>query len=292
MRKCYLLYVLFPLNCFAQFNPLQTQYIQNPVTINPACAGEQGFMSATLSARKQWMGFNGAPETFVFTLHSPVKNLHHNVGLLTAQDNIALIHRTQLQVQYAYRITSRRVSFSAGIAPGVSLYNAAWNEVATTAGGDAAFTSAERYARFEIGFGIYLNAKRFFIGASSRAVMGDSPIINDQPFQLYTGIRFGDIKKAQITVSALGRLMFSGYYQADVNVLFMFINRFGFGVSYRHKDAIAAMINLKVNDQFTLGYAYDYTTSSLNSYSSGSHEIMLRYDFGYTVRRANPRTFR
>ncbi len=291
MKNLYLLFFLLPLNCLAQFNPLQTQYVQNPVTINPACAGEQGFMSATLSARKQWLGFSGAPETFVFTLHAPVKNLHHNMGILAAQDNIAIIHKTQLQMQYAYRIITRRASLSVGLAPGVSFYNAAWNELTTTTSGDAAFTNAERYIRFELGFGIYLNTKRFFIGASSQTVMKNVPTIKDQPFQLYTGVRLGDAKKTQVTVSTLGRVMLNGYYQADLNVMCLLRNKFGFGFSYRHQDAVAAMVNLKLNDQFSLGYSYDYTISNLNNYSSGSHEIMLRYDFGYTVQRANPRSF-
>jgi type IX secretion system PorP/SprF family membrane protein len=291
MRNLFFLCALLPLICVAQFNPLQTQYMQNPVVINPACAGEQGYMSATLSARRQWLGFDGAPETFVFTLHTPVKSLHHNMGVLVAQDNIAVIHKTQLQLVYAYRINARKVSFSAGLAPGISLYKSAWGEVATTTEGDAAFAGTERSTRFEIGYGLYLNSKRFFIGASSQVVITDVATTVDQPFQLYAGVRFGNAEKAQVTISSLGRVMLNSYMQADVNVNILLRNRLGFGVSYRHQDALCAMINIKLNDQFSLGYSYDYTISDLKNYSDGSHEIMLRYDFGYTVDRPNPRSF-
>ena len=34
---------------------------------------------------------------------------------------------------------------------------------------------------------------------------------------------------------------------------------------------------LQINDNFHVGYAYDFTTSELNQFSNGSHEIMLNY---------------
>jgi len=40
-----------------------------------------------------------------------------------------------------------------------------------------------------------------------------------------------------------------------------------------------------------LGYSYDYPTGKLSTYSKGSHEIILRYEFGYKVSAANPRYF-
>jgi type IX secretion system PorP/SprF family membrane protein len=281
------LVILFSFAAQAQFNPLQTQYVSNPLVINPACAGEQGYMSATFSARKQWLGFNGAPETFVFTAHTPVKNLHHNIGLLAAQDNIAVTHRTEVRVVYAYRILTRSVNFSAGISPGIELVRNNWNEVITNTSGDAAFASAERFSRFAIHYGLYLNAKHFFVGASGRAVMNAS--ISDQPLQLFGGVRWGDAERVQLTVSTLGRMMMNGFYQADVNVNCLLRNRIGIGFGYRHKDAVTGILQVKLNDQLTIGYAYDYTTSSLQRYSSGSHEMLLRYDFGYVVQRSSPR---
>ncbi|HTF03304.1 MAG TPA: PorP/SprF family type IX secretion system membrane protein [Bacteroidia bacterium] len=285
------LFISLTVQLCAQFNPLQTQYMRNPLVINPACAGEQGYMSSTLSARRQWMGFNGAPETFVFTLHSPVRTLHHNVGLLAAQDNIAVIHRTQLRAYYAYRIVGRKVSFAAGIAPGVSFISNRWNDVSTNSSGDASFQGNTQVTQFEIGYGVYLSSKHFFVGVSSQVVMNKSQesVVEDQPFLLYTGVIFGNAKKLSCTVSTLGRYMLSGYYQADVNISFILRNQFGFGLSYRHQDAVAAMVSFRITEQFQLGYAYDYTISNLQKYSSGSHELMLRYDFGFTVNRKSPR---
>jgi len=39
------------------------------------------------------------------------------------------------------------------------------------------------------------------------------------------------------------------------------------------------MVGFNINEDFRIGYAYDYTTSNFGDYNSGSHEIMLLFDF-------------
>jgi hypothetical protein len=39
------------------------------------------------------------------------------------------------------------------------------------------------------------------------------------------------------------------------------------------------MAGFQVSDSWFIGYAYDYETTQLSNYNSGSHEIFLRYEF-------------
>ena len=48
---------------------------------------------------------------------------------------------------------------------------------------------------------------------------------------------------------------------------------------YQNNDAIAVVVGYKVND-WRFGYSYDITTTNLNRYSSGTHEVMLGITFG------------
>ena len=67
--------------------------------------------------------------------------------------------------------------------------------------------------------------------------------------------------------------------QADINIRGIYQDNYWIGISYRSSNDIIAMLGLKIN-KFIFGYAFDFTTSDIKTYSSGSHEIMLGYNFG------------
>ena len=286
------LFCLLIIAGFAQYNPLQSQYVLNRLVINPAYAGAEGFLSTTVSYRRQWLGFDGAPETFAFTANMPLRNKRYNIGIIAAQDNIAIMHRSHLSLIYAYRIFAGKISFSAGFQPGVTFMKNSWTDVHTINPTDASFQSAETNVSFDAGYGLYLQSKRFFLGVSSIAkfsektnsIQGNRPII-----LVNTGYTFGNKEKTAITISMLGRYMLSNFFQADMNAVVTLRDRISFGASYRHKDAVVGIIQMKINDQIYIGYSYDYTLSNLSSYSSGTHELLLRYDFSYRVNSKSPR---
>ena len=67
-RLIYILLLLIPGNIvFAQQLPLYSQYLYNKFLINPAVAGSDGYTSLNLTAREQWVGYYGAPQTFSFS---------------------------------------------------------------------------------------------------------------------------------------------------------------------------------------------------------------------------------
>jgi len=64
------------------------------------------------------------------------------------------------------------------------------------------------------------------------------------------------------------------------------------GASYRSNDAIVAILEYQVSKKLRVGYSYDFTTSELKNYSTGSHEIIIGYDFGFNVlKMKTPRYF-
>ena len=78
MRKVYLiLYIivfgsLFPDSAEAQQDPQYTQYMYNPLAINPAYTGSRDVLSVVGLYRSQWVGLEGAPRTFTVSAHSPL----------------------------------------------------------------------------------------------------------------------------------------------------------------------------------------------------------------------------
>jgi hypothetical protein len=63
------------------------------------------------------------------------------------------------------------------------------------------------------------------------------------------------------------------------------------GVSYRNNRSFGALIQFAINNQLRIAYTYDFDLGDLGSYSNGSHEIMLRYEFRYKVEAISPLNF-
>ncbi|MBN2863451.1 MAG: type IX secretion system membrane protein PorP/SprF, partial [Bacteroidales bacterium] len=77
----------------------------------------------------------------------------------------------------------------------------------------------------------------------------------------------------------------------DINAHFSLYDRLWTGLSYQSNRSVAALLQFAVNNQIRIGYTYDFDFGKLGRYSSGSHEVMLRYEFRYKVDVVNPLIF-
>ncbi len=126
----------FSFSLKAQQLPLYTQYMLNGFQFNPAMAGYDGYTSFNLVARRQWISFPGAPNTYSFNAQTRLlKQTHRIIALPTgknrfregSQGKVGLganffndvngkVSRTGVQFSYAYHIFMYRSQLSFGLA--------------------------------------------------------------------------------------------------------------------------------------------------------------------------------
>ena len=68
-----------------------------------------------------------------------------------------------------------------------------------------------------------------------------------------------------------------GPLDLDFNLHANYNNFIGVGVGYRTVDAVLLFFNIKLAQQFSIGYSYDITLSDIKLGSSNTHEISLRF---------------
>jgi hypothetical protein len=83
----------------------------------------------------------------------------------------------------------------------------------------------------------------------------------------------------------------AGGLMADAGLQLQYRDLLKAGATYRTKQAIVMLIDVKINHQLTVGLAYDYGLNALNDYNRNSFEIALEYNFGYQVKASNPTIF-
>ena len=92
--------------------------------------------------------------------------------------------------------------------------------------------------------------------------------------------------------AVLSKVSFGAPLQLDLSANFMFNEKFVLGAAYRWSAAVSVMAGFQINDRWFAGYGYDFETTELRKYNSGSHEIFLRYELLKTYKKiVSPRFF-
>jgi type IX secretion system PorP/SprF family membrane protein len=284
---------------WGQQDPQFSQFMYDRLSINPAFAGSKDAICATLIGRQQWSGLSGQPSTGLLNVSGPINSIKSGIGATVYLDEIGPLSTTAARLSYAYHIKiSGATKLALGV--GIGLINSSLNSnwVASDYTDDGAFTGFgsgigdpsisqqnQQATTFDASFGAYLYNPKYYAGVSVVHLnQGDLTEMNIQVARhLYFmgGYDFEITPMVTLTPQTLVKTDLAST-QVDVNATATYNNTFWLGVSYRLEDAIAPMAgyNYQFSDgksNLRIGYSYDLTTSELNNYSSGSHEIMLGY---------------
>jgi len=291
----------------AQQDPLYTQYMFNQLVINPAYAGSKDRLSAMLLYRTQWVGFEGAPQTTTFSIHTPFLKERMAVGATFVNDEIGLAHNLYFTGYYAYRFKlteNTRLSF--GLSAEVKRQQMDWSQANPLFSlldpnipvGDPSRTLPN------FGVGAYLDNDNYYIGfAVPRVVENKLDFTNglttivestaqqQRHFYLMGGFIMDVNKDVKFKPAALIRYTDNAPLAVDVNLSALFAERLWLGMTFRTGDSFDIIAQF-VLDRMRIGYAYDYTVTRLRQFNSGSHEIMITIELdGKTKGVHHPRYF-
>lgn len=289
----------------AQQEPMVSQYMFNGLFINPAYAGTHDYWTSTLSARTQWVSFDGAPRTIIGAVDGPIADKNMGLGLVMYNDQIGVSTQNTAIANYSYQLKfNNNTKLSLGVSAGVNQFSARLTDLTIWDEGDQVFQNDLRsriIPRF--GFGAYYYGERFYGGFSIPTLLGYQKGNNfsvdvsqatflHRHYLLTGGYVFDLNKNLKLKPSVLMKYLPGAPIQADLNLGLLLNETFWFGTSFRSGDAVALLIEYQSNNFFRIGYAYDITFSELRKYSNGSHEIMIGIDFGKDlIKTKTPRFF-
>lgn len=289
----------------AQQTPLSSTYYYNKFILNPALTGIYKRPQLYLVHRDQWTALPGNPVTNMLTMEAALKNDKIGLGAVLYSDNLGLTNTIGGKFSYAYRVKLAQESYlSLGLGAGVSrlgirfdevevqdpydlsIYNfSAMNKVTFDATGGANFN----WRKLNVGFSIpnlvntkakfhnndtLLSSSSYFAYARNLAIMAnyEFALTSDGKNSLTPSVLFKrDMKKG------------SRPMQIDVNLMYDYMKKYMAGVAYRTDYGIIAQVGIKLFDQLTVGYAYDFYTNSNwkpSAIVGQTHEIILGYEFG------------
>jgi type IX secretion system PorP/SprF family membrane protein len=304
--------VLPAINLLAQQRPHYTQYILNNYILNPALSGIENYIDVKMSARDQWVGLNGAPETFYLTIQGPIGKKdyrtsatsydvpgqnprgkaywesytaaepHHGVGLSIINDKTGSFNRFTADVSYAYHLgLSPRTNLAAGFSAGISRIGI--DKSKNDFGGNDPFDPATGAAisgelnkiRPDLTAGLWLYSRDYFVGLSAQQIIPQKISFADDAAIITKGRLV-----PHLFLTAGYRFLLSDDVNATPSLMLKYING-----SSTNNFQPEANLKLQYRDLFWVGGSYRYQdgyAGMLGLNVGNTFNIGYAYDFTTT----------
>ena len=297
-------YILFIVMCISSFtgksqqDALFSHYMFNTQSVNPGYVGSREVLSILSVIRSQWVSFDGAPSTQTLSVNSPLYDDQIGFGLTLLNDKIGPIKSTIFSIDLAYhlQVTQSGHKLSFGLKGGGNAFRSDFSTLDLDPGTpDAVDLSFSRDVRSKFlpnfGFGLYYNTTKWYAGISIPSMLEKEFNNSQRHFFAIGGAIFdvsSDIKVRpsmylKATKNSPATLDFSGYavFRDFFWVGGMFRTALGRIIPLgKVGGGIGFMGGININENFAVGYSYDYSVGNTTfKYNGGSHEILLRYDF-------------
>jgi len=293
----------------AQQDPHFTQFMYNKLWLNPGYAGDPEKICVSLLNRNQWVGFGGGsekngpggqslprgetPSNLVGSLNTRFGD-KIGFGLLFSRDELGLENTTSIMPNLSYRHTFPNQSvLSGGIGVGYMQKTLRGSELKPLMKDDPLIPPNDvSGGGLDLNFGLYYTRPQlsifdnFYAGLSATHLnqaeiqYGNySKYNNAMHYYFMAGAEY--VLSSEISLQPNFLLKKDpAKLQADINCFAIWNQKIRAGLTWRPVDAVSVLVGYNFTPDFTIGYSYDLTTTKILNYSSGSHEIVLRYCFG------------
>ena len=236
---------------------------------------------------------------------------HHGIGLTIVNDRTGSFNRLTANATYAYHLgLSPTLNLSAGFSAGITNVSIDKSKHDFSGTGDpydpatgASLSGELNKIRPDLGVGLWLYSPNYFIGLSAQQIIPQKlAFADDAAFLtkgrliphvfLTAGYRFllgEDINAIPSVMLKYVNGSSVNNFQPEMNLKVQYRDLLWLGGSYRYQDGYAGMAGINVSNSFNVGYAYDVTTSALNTVSRGTHEIMVGFILGNKYSEKCPR---
>lgn len=302
--------LLLPAGILAQQQPLLSQYNLNRYVINPALAGSTGYTDINLTARQMYSGFQNPPRSLVFSANtrlledihilkrqkvekktnsaSRTKNI--GVGALLLNDRNGIISRTGMQLSYGYHINfDNRYQLSFGLSVSGYQFRIDDADALVLDQNDPLLNGSKRnFFVPDANAGVYFSGSGFFAGLSVTELFGSSIKLGANEFDSYKTLRhfylMGGYKYAvseqfYTEPSFLVRTNTDLRTEADFGLRCFYLKNYWIGAAYRTNKTLVFKAGFSIQE-FYFGYAYDASMGAVQTYGSGSHELVLGLRIG------------
>lgn len=277
----------------AQQLPQYSNYMINDFVMNPAIAGSNSYFEGKSNNRYQWVGLTDAPRTYILSVNGPTRAYNMGLGGILFTDIVGPTRRTGFYLSYAYHLkVSEKIKVSMGISGGILQFMVDGSKINLHTPNDIAISSGIQSVIIpDFGAGVYAYSAdhKWYFGVSVPQVMQNqikffdykTSSLNKLATHIYStaGYKFNVGTNFKIEPSFCVKYVNPAPLQFDLGLRAIYKDKIWIGSAFRYLDAVSAMIGYTMQENITFAYSYDFTTSAIKKYSTGTHELMIGIKF-------------
>jgi type IX secretion system PorP/SprF family membrane protein len=307
---------------YGQQVPQFTQYYQNMFMVNPAATGAENYIDVKSGYRQQWSGISNAPNTLFASATGNLNSLkqgdqrlrtsddfsgssstiqNHGFGVSFVSDRFGMMSQTLAMLSYAqhYKLT-QRINFSAGLTVGFAGVNFDGGGLSVNQGNDNTFdrfVANGANSNFLDGrFGLMVYSEQFFAGYSVNHLFEDAVRLGGNEIGTFYqrehnfmgGIKLSSQNELwDVMPGVLVRTIPGVTTMVDANVRVKYNQMFWAGVSYRGGESFGGAAGIMLSNTFNFSYSYDFATTQVRQFSTGSHELVLGVNINALGKKTN-----
>lgn len=307
MRKLSIIAIIFSV-CgvsFGQQKAQFSQYMQNQYILNPAVGGTEDFVDAKVGFRAQWLGLEGSPTTYYFSIHAPVgkefgpshghhKGEHkgwHGIGMYAYNDVTGSTGRSGALFSYAYDLPlGKHLRMSIGAFGGFQNFRVDGTEFVLYDQNDNILNGVKSAFVPDMIIGTWLYNKYFFAGIAAHQLLRnrldfqdvlnvteESALTNHMFMTVGTNVPVG--WDWNVIPSMMIKYVNPAAPSVDINAKAAYDKgKYWFGGSYRVGDSFIGIVGTTIKYRLAVSYSFDLTHTDLAPHApGGSHEVVVTY---------------
>jgi type IX secretion system PorP/SprF family membrane protein len=280
----------------AQQLPHYSNYMLNDYPMNPAVGGSRPYFEGLSNNRYQWIGITDAPRTYILSVNGPTKNLKMGLGGVVFTDIVGPTRRTGFNLSYAYHLkASEKVRVSMGISAGLLQFVIDGSKITKYHPHDNVISGGVETSYLpDFGAGVYAYSTdhKWYLGASVPQIIQNKIKFYDYTetglsklamhYYVTGGYQFGLGDNFKIEPSTCLKFVDPAPFQFDLGLRAIYKDKIWIGGAFRYLDAISALVGFTMQENITFAYSYDFTSTDIKKYSTGTHELMIGIRFHKT----------
>ncbi len=268
----------------AQREVLYSQYLINPLSINPAVAGSRETFHLTAAFRRKWVTLPNAPVTQSLSMDGAVARGRVGLGFQALNDRMGVYQATGFYGSVAWHINLPALAkLSVGIQGGVSVLPFI----------NLNSTSSLNQTVGSFGVGVFYKSDQFFAGLSAPELAGQSiglggVAFNIRPVMFLVGKRFDVGENVALIPSVMLSKIPDRPLGVDLNARLWIAEQLGLGLSYRRNSPgliqtnyVQALAEYQLTKAIRLGYTFNSRTpenpDAVLFFQQSVHEVMFRF---------------